>query len=145
MTNDENDEQRAPKTLPENFLLIFWYLHVPKIFFWYSAHFSRIFIAVPKNIVVTLHSGFGWWVLGVGWWRSRFPIKGHERRISEERKVKNAIRRRAIAKGTNSNYSLLSLHSSLPCKTAANPMQVRCKSHLYEGTYRGDVRVLEMD
>ena len=47
---------------------------------------------------------------------------------NEKWKVMNAIRCTAIAKGTNSNYSLLSLHFH------ANLYQIRCKSHLYEGT-----------
>ena len=49
--------------------------------------------------------------------------------ISEQSKVKKAIRRTAIAKGTNSNFSLFTLNSSLPCSSAASPYQIRCKSH----------------
>ena len=70
--------------------------------------------------------------------KSRFPIKGHERKISEERRVKNAIRRTAIAKGTNSNFSLFTLNSSLSkqlrCKSLPNPLQIPFRN----GRLKGD-------
>ena len=58
--------------------------------------------------------------------KSRFPIKGHERKISEERRVKNAIRRTAHRK--RYKLKLFTINSSLltplqfPTKSLPNPI-----------------------
>ena len=93
--------------------------------------FSCYIVAFGKN-VVTLHPDK--WRTKSEEFKSRFPIKGHERKTSGKW-VKNVIRRTAHRQRYKLKFFTLhsSLSKQLRFKSASNPLQVRSLYRRYKG------------